>query len=44
MIRRPARHFLLTERGRSSFPHAYDDLALTALRHIAATAGPDAVG
>jgi predicted ArsR family transcriptional regulator len=40
---RPARHFLLTERGRSSFPHAYDDLALTALRHIAATAGPDAV-
>jgi predicted ArsR family transcriptional regulator len=40
---RPARRFLLTERGRSALPHAYDDLALTALRHIAATAGPDAV-
>jgi predicted ArsR family transcriptional regulator len=40
---RPARRFLLTERGRSAFPHAYDDLALTALRHIAATGGPDAV-
>jgi predicted ArsR family transcriptional regulator len=40
---RPARRFLLTERGRSAFPHAYDDLALTALRHVAATGGPDAV-
>jgi predicted ArsR family transcriptional regulator len=40
---RPARRFLLTEQGRSAFPHAYDDLALTALRHVAATGGPDAV-
>ena len=40
---RPARQFVLTERGRSAFPHAYDDLALTALRHVAATGGPDAV-
>jgi predicted ArsR family transcriptional regulator len=40
---RPARRFLLTERGRNAFPHAYDDLALTALRHISATGGPDAV-
>ena len=40
---RPARHFVLTERGRSAFPHAYDDLALTALRHVAAAGGPDAV-
>ena len=28
---------------RSSFPHAYDDLALTALRYVAASGGPDAV-
>ena len=40
---RPARRFVLTERGRSALPHAYDDLALTALRHVAATGGPDAV-
>ncbi len=40
---RPARHFVLTERGRSAFPHAYDDLALTALRHVAAAGGADAV-
>ena len=40
---RPARRFHLTDAGRSAFPHAYDDLALTALRHIAATGGPDAV-
>ena len=40
---RPARHFMLTDTGRSTFPHAYDDLALTALRHIAAHGGPDAV-
>jgi len=29
--------------GRSAFPHAYDDLALTALRHVADLGGPDAV-
>jgi predicted ArsR family transcriptional regulator len=40
---RPARRFTLTDSGRSTFPHAYDDLALTALRHIAASGGPDAV-
>nr|WP_194290379.1 helix-turn-helix domain-containing protein [Modestobacter roseus] len=40
---RPARRFTLTEAGRASFPHAYDDLALTALRFVAAHGGPDAV-
>jgi predicted ArsR family transcriptional regulator len=40
---RPARHFRLTEAGRSAFPHAYDDLALTALRYVAAAGGTDAV-
>ena len=40
---RPARRFALTEAGRASFPHAYDDLALTALRFVAAHGGPDAV-
>jgi predicted ArsR family transcriptional regulator len=40
---RPARRFSLTEAGRSAFPHAYDDLALTALRYVAASGGPDAV-
>jgi predicted ArsR family transcriptional regulator len=40
---RPARRFSLTESGRSAFPHAYDDLALTALRHVAASGGPEAV-
>jgi predicted ArsR family transcriptional regulator len=40
---RPARRFHLTDAGRSAFPHAYDDLALTALRFVAASGGPDAV-
>ena len=40
---RPARRFTLSESGRSAFPHAYDDLALTALRFVAASGGPDAV-
>ena len=40
---RPARRFHLTDAGRSTFPHAYDDLALTALRFVAASGGPDAV-
>ncbi|WP_369138839.1 helix-turn-helix transcriptional regulator [Modestobacter versicolor] len=40
---RPARHFTLTDAGRSAFPHAYDDLALTALRFVAEHGGPDAV-
>ena len=40
---RPARRFVLTDAGRASFPHAYDDLALTALRFVAAHGGPEAV-
>ena len=40
---RPARYYHLTDVGRSAFPHAYDDLALTALRYVAASGGPDAV-
>ncbi|CAN5188026.1 transcriptional regulator [soil metagenome] len=40
---RPARRYELTERGRSGLPHAYDDLALAALRHIAASEGAEAV-
>ena len=40
---RPARRFHLTDAGRASFPHAYDDLALTALRYVASAGGPDAV-
>ena len=40
---RPARRFHLTDAGRIAFPHAYDDLALTALRYVAASGGPDAV-
>jgi predicted ArsR family transcriptional regulator len=40
---RPARRFALTDSGRSAFPHAYDDLALTALRFVAAAGGPEAV-
>ena len=40
---RPARKFHLTDAGRSAFQHAYDDLALTALRYVAASGGPDAV-
>ncbi len=40
---RPARRFHLTDAGRARFPHAYDDLALTALRYVAASGGPDAV-
>jgi len=40
---RPARHFRLTDAGRATFPHAYDDLALTALRYVATAGGPDAV-
>ncbi|MGH3495150.1 MAG: helix-turn-helix transcriptional regulator [Sciscionella sp.] len=40
---RPARHFTLTEAGRSQFGHAYDDLAVSALRFLAEAGGPDAV-
>jgi predicted ArsR family transcriptional regulator len=40
---RPARRFTLTDAGHSAFPHAYDDLALTALRFVAEQGGADAV-
>lgn len=40
---RPARNFRLTEAGRDTFPHAYDDLAVAALRHLARQGGDQAV-
>src|SRR3984957_684704 len=40
---RPAKLFAVTDAGRSAFEHAYDDLASSALRFIAETAGPGAV-
>jgi predicted ArsR family transcriptional regulator len=40
---RPARLFAITDAGRSAFEHAYDDLAASALRFLAETAGPRAV-
>ncbi|SDJ20949.1 Predicted transcriptional regulator, ArsR family [Frankineae bacterium MT45] len=40
---RPARAYQLTDAGRASFPHAYDDLATTALRYLDETGGADAV-
>jgi predicted ArsR family transcriptional regulator len=40
---RPARTYALTDAGRGSFPHAYDDLATTALRYLRETGGEDAV-
>jgi len=40
---RPARVFALTDAGRDSFPHTYDDLATAALRHLAAHGGIEAV-
>jgi predicted ArsR family transcriptional regulator len=40
---RPARFFAITDDGRSAFEHAYDDLATSALRFLAQTAGPGAV-
>lgn len=36
---RPARVYALTDVGRSAFPHAYDDLASTALRYLRTTGG-----
>ena len=36
---RPARLFAITDAGRSAFEHAYDDLATSALRFLAETAG-----
>ena len=40
---RPARAYALTDAGRASFGHAYDDLASTALRYLRTTGGEDAV-
>ncbi|WP_020672740.1 winged helix-turn-helix transcriptional regulator [Amycolatopsis nigrescens] len=40
---RPAKLFLLTESGRARFGHAYDDLAVSALRFLAEHAGEDAI-
>jgi predicted ArsR family transcriptional regulator len=40
---RPARVYALTDAGRSAFPHAYDDLATTALRYLRQAGGDDAV-
>jgi predicted ArsR family transcriptional regulator len=40
---RPARIFSLTDAGRDTFPHTYDDLAMAALRHLAEHGGVDAV-
>ncbi|WP_375481498.1 helix-turn-helix transcriptional regulator [uncultured Jatrophihabitans sp.] len=40
---RPARTYAVTDAGRASFPHAYDDLANTALRYLRDTGGEQAV-
>jgi predicted ArsR family transcriptional regulator len=40
---RPARAYALTDTGRASFGHAYDDLASTALRYLRETGGEQAV-
>jgi predicted ArsR family transcriptional regulator len=40
---RPAKLFILTESGRARFGHAYDDLAVSAIRFLADNAGPDAI-
>lgn len=40
---RPARTYALTDTGRAAFPHAYDDLATTALRYLREHGGEDAV-
>lgn len=40
---RPGRVYALTDHGRAAFPHAYDDLATTALRYLRETGGDEAV-
>ncbi|MBO2462553.1 helix-turn-helix transcriptional regulator [Actinomadura violacea] len=40
---RPAKWFAITDAGRNAFVHAYDDLASSALRFLAETAGDHAV-
>ena len=40
---RPAKVYALTDAGRGAFPHAYDDLAVQALRFLRSTGGEPAV-
>ncbi len=40
---RPAKVFVMTDRGREQFEHSYDDLALMAIKFLAATSGEQAV-
>jgi predicted ArsR family transcriptional regulator len=40
---RPARAFVLTDTGRSTLQHGYDQVALQAMRFLRELAGPDAV-
>jgi predicted ArsR family transcriptional regulator len=40
---RPARTYAITDAGRAEFPHAYDDLATTALRYLRENGGESAV-
>lgn len=40
---RPARRYALTDAARDGLPHTYDDLAVSALRHLARVGGRDAV-
>lgn len=40
---RPAREYLLTDAGRARFGHGYDDLAVAALRYLAAHGGGPAL-
>jgi predicted ArsR family transcriptional regulator len=40
---RPAKEFVLTDAGRQSFPHTYDDLAAEVLRYLSRQHGADAV-
>jgi predicted ArsR family transcriptional regulator len=40
---RPPRTYALTDAGRAAFPHAYDDLASTALHYLRETGGEQAV-
>ncbi|MET0767310.1 MAG: metalloregulator ArsR/SmtB family transcription factor [Aeromicrobium sp.] len=40
---RPAKVFAVTDAGRDTFAHAYDELAAGALRYLAETGGEDAV-
>ena len=40
---RPSKVFSLTDVGRADFHHTYDDLAISAMRRLQETAGPEAV-